>query len=300
MELAADPQHVPANSTIVRSKHLQRLSRALGLAERLSPRLAGRLAGSIFCRPRRHPQPGREVAWREAAQQLAVPYAPPVGADRRAPKELALLSWGQGPTVLLMHGWEGRASQMGAFADPLVRAGFRAVALDAPAHGRSGGKTSSMVEFAAGVLAVQQEFGPIWGVVGHSLGSAASAFALGEGFAPERLAFVAPPFDLDVFFELFIHVLGLQPGTRDHMIRGYERRFQRSWDSIRRASATDRFPQPLLVAHDILDPETPFAGAQAVVDTWQNAQLLATKGLGHRRILRDKRVIAAVVEHMRR
>jgi len=37
-----------------------------------------------------------------------------------------------GPTVLLLHGWSGAAAQWSRFIDPLVRAGFNAVALDLP------------------------------------------------------------------------------------------------------------------------------------------------------------------------
>lgn len=34
------------------------------------------------------------------------------------------------PTVLLLHGWEGQASDMAAFASPLLSAGYRVAALD--------------------------------------------------------------------------------------------------------------------------------------------------------------------------
>src|SRR4051812_27348861 len=45
--------------------------------------------------------------------------------------------WGTGPTVYLVHGWGGNADQMRHFVGPLVAAGFRVVAHDAPSHGRS-------------------------------------------------------------------------------------------------------------------------------------------------------------------
>lgn len=169
------------------------MRRVLRLAERVSPRLAARLAGELFRRPRRHTRPDREHEWTSTGRRLRISYAPPPGAGRSAARELSALSWGEGPTVLLQHGWEGRASQMGAFAQPLVARGLRVVALDAPAHGESQGRTSSMIEFAVGLRAAAQAFGPLRGVVGHSLGAAATAAAVSAGLVVERLVFIAPP-----------------------------------------------------------------------------------------------------------
>src|SRR6185436_19892625 len=45
---------------------------------------------------------------------------------------------GRGPAIVLMHGWGGYAAQMQSFVAPLTAAGFRVIAFDAPAHGRSG------------------------------------------------------------------------------------------------------------------------------------------------------------------
>ena len=45
---------------------------------------------------------------------------------------LSALRWGQGPAVLLMHGWEGRPTQFASLINALVEAGYTAVALDGP------------------------------------------------------------------------------------------------------------------------------------------------------------------------
>ena len=98
---------------------------------RLSPALAGRLAAKLFARPRRHARPARE---RELIAR---------GTRVVLPDGLHATAWGAGPTVLLVHGWEGRGAQLGALVDPLVAAGYRAVALDGPAHGDSPGVTTT-------------------------------------------------------------------------------------------------------------------------------------------------------------
>jgi len=55
---------------------------------------------------------------------------------------LALQGWalGQGPAVLLVHGWEGASGQFAPMALALAARGLRTVAFDLPAHGSSEGK----------------------------------------------------------------------------------------------------------------------------------------------------------------
>jgi len=294
---SSDPRALPANTTVLRTKELERVGRPLRLAERVHPALAGRLAGWLFRHPRRHATPAREEAWLASAERLRLPYEPPQGAGRDAPRELAALAWGEGPTVLLQHGWEGRARQMGAFAAPLVERGLRAVALDAPAHGASGGRASSLIEFAAGLRSAGLVLGPVRGDVAHSLGAAATTMAAAQGLRTERLAFIAPPFDLDVYFELFLGALGLGEDVHARMIRGFERRFGHPWDDLRRVTVDGRGEAPLVVVHDEDDPETPLAGARAVADAWAHAHLHVTCGLGHRRVLRSRAVVETVATH---
>src|ERR687889_951115 len=100
---------------------------------RLSPVLAGRLAARLFARPRHHARPDRERELIARGTRVALPDG------------LHATAWGAGPTVLLVHGWEGRGAQLGAFVDPLVAAGFRVVALDNPAHGESNGSRSDLI-----------------------------------------------------------------------------------------------------------------------------------------------------------
>jgi pimeloyl-ACP methyl ester carboxylesterase len=49
---------------------------------------------------------------------------------------------------------------------------------------------------------------------------------------------------------------------------------------------------PALIIHDPTDADVPFADAEAIAASWPDARLYVTEGLGHRRILRDRDVIA--------
>ena len=66
---------------------------------------------------------------------------------------LAVYEWGEKehPAVALAHGWELQAGRMGHFVNPLLRAGFRVVAIDLPAHGASGGSLLNVPDGAAAI-----------------------------------------------------------------------------------------------------------------------------------------------------
>ena len=56
----------------------------------------------------------------------------------------------------------------------------------------------------------------------------------------------------------------------------------------------DRRTAPALVVHDRGDRQVPFREAEGFGAAWPNAQLFATDGLGHNRILQDAKVLIAV------
>lgn len=51
---------------------------------------------------------------------------------------------------------------------------------------------------------------------------------------------------------------------------------------------------PLLVVHDRDDDEVAWSDGAAIARAWPAAELVTTRGLGHRRILRDPAVVARV------
>ena len=96
---------------------LRALLRLLAL---VSPRLAAHRLYRLWFVTHRFAEPVREARWRHQGTAFTV-------AGQNGP--LGLYRWGQGPCVLLLHGWNGRGKQMGGFAVPLVKAGYCAVAL---------------------------------------------------------------------------------------------------------------------------------------------------------------------------
>jgi pimeloyl-ACP methyl ester carboxylesterase len=75
------------------------------------------------------------------------------------------------------------------------------------------------------------------------------------------------------------------------MRKRIEKRFNRKWDQYSIEKLAPTINAPLLVIHDRDDRETLITEGVAVAAAWPDAQMIATEGLGHRRILRDPSVV---------
>jgi pimeloyl-ACP methyl ester carboxylesterase len=254
---------------------------------RSSPTLGSLLAESMFLSPTRHTRPDWEARVLTDARVVSVAYR-----GHRLPA----WEWGEGPTTLLVHGWEGRGSQLGAFVAPLVRAGHRVVMFDLPGHGDALRARLSVVDFARVIAEVHPAFGPIHGVIAHSMGAAASAMAYTLSPFADRMVLIAPPRSPRRFFDGFAGYVGLDGATKDATERRLARRYGLTLDEIDTTRFAALVHAAVLVIHDREDREVPFAHGQAAADALPNGRLLETRGLGHRRILRDDRVIRAAVE----
>jgi hypothetical protein len=282
-------------STIVRSFRVSRQQRLLlagvGRLSRVAPGAAAWVAERLFLTPPRHAAPYRE-------RDLLARARP--GSVRVEGRRIATWTRGSGPRIMLVHGWGGRGAQLGAFVEPLVASGFSVAWFDGPAHGASGGRRATIPEMAAALRGVAAALGPVRGIVAHSGGGVGSAWAvrrwLLDGFVdlPEALALIAPPADFRGYLERFAEACGLTAGARERLDRRLTARIGAPAEAFDLPRLVADLPPAALVVHDREDAEVPWAEGAAVAEAWPGAELVTTRGLGHRRILRDPAVIARV------
>jgi pimeloyl-ACP methyl ester carboxylesterase len=261
--------------------------RGLALLQVVSPRLAAEVAGRLFLTPPRIPAARNNGA---SPMPDASPFDLGKGRHR-----LAVWTTGRGPTVLLVHGWGGRASQMRAFVEPLVRAGHTVVAFDAPAHGRSAGRRLSLPGYAAAITRVAEATGPLHGIIAHSFGAPATAVAVAGGLKVGRAVFLGPPADERNFLDRFATLLGLSDRTRRLTGAVTERIVGAPFDRFTASTLGPRLELPLLVVHDREDNEVPWSDGERVARALRRGTLYTTVGLGHRGILREPAVVERVI-----
>jgi pimeloyl-ACP methyl ester carboxylesterase len=286
------------NSTVVRTKNVVRWTRAaLQAAFVLSEDLGVRLAERLFTSPRRHRRPDRERAVLASGRPFSLDVALHSPRARGGLHRLTAWRWGYGPTVLLVHGWEGRGSQLGEFVEPLVRAGLSVVAFDAPGHGDSPGHRLFLTELADCVVGVARAVGPLHAIVAHSFGAAAVLLAHHRGGVDAaRNVMIAPNVLIDDAVARFVHAVALDDRDRESLELQLARDNGVASAALEVDQRVGQRDAALLIVHDRLDREVPFAHGERLAEVWRQAHLHATSGLGHRRILRDEEVIAEVVE----
>lgn len=278
------------NRTNVRSSWpLRTVGVALRIADRAAPGWAARRAADLFLTPRRPRRPAREEVWLRSATRDAMMLA---GC------RIATSSWAEGEPVLLIHGWEGRGSQLGQFAMSSGLNGVRWVGVDLPAHGESSGKRTNVFECAAVVRELVEKLEPV-AIVAHSFGSAVTTIALRGLERAPRLVYLAPPEDFGYFTEVFGGMLSVPDDLAQRMQRELERRFDADWSALRGAALAPSMSAPLLVIHDEDDQDVPIRFGDRLAAEWPGARLLKTRGLGHRRILRDAEVIRSAHRFIR-
>lgn len=295
------PAPASKNSTTVRSTTALRLTRAaLQTAFLLSAELGTSLAERLFTSPRRYPRPERERAILASGKRFTVDVLlrSPRWAGERT--QVAAWRWGVGPTVLLVHGWEGRGSQLGALVEPLVAAGLSVVAFDAPAHGASRGNRLYLTDHADTIIDVAAAVGPLHAIVAHSFGAAATLLAHARGGvdAP-RNVMISPNTLIHDSVKRFARLVALDDADRGGLEHNLAVHTGVDIDALRIDRLIGQRDAALLVIHDRLDREVPLAHGQALATGWPQSSLEITEGLGHRRILRDPAVIARTVDAVR-
>lgn len=181
------------------------------------------------------------------------------------------------------------------YIDPLVDAGFRAVAVDAPAHGDSPGERTHVLEYGLALREVGREIGPLAGVVSHSFGAGAMAIALQRGLEAGRAVFISGPASLVSVIERSGRGYGLPERDIPEFLRRVERAVGEPVEGLDLVRIAGGLKTPALIVHDRGDREMPLAQGLAVAAAWPGSKTLITERFGHRRIMIAKEVVREVV-----
>ena len=260
----------------------------------VTPSSAAALAQRLIATPPRH----SPRAWEESLLHTAERFDLNVG-NRRIP----VAAWGHGPTVLLVHSWGGRGTQMGRLTSALVEAGYRAVSFDLPAHGVAAKGQTDMVECAAAVAAVCAAVGPLHGVVAHSFGVMATLLAAREnGLHIRKLVSIGAFAHCRWFMDAAREHLNLSEPVAQHIRDRFEARhgYRVTWDRLSVVELLRAARCPTLVIHDRFDREVPYSHLHALRTVGPHIEASPTVGLGHRRTLSDAGVIKASVAYFDR
>tara|TARA_B110001454_G_C12722992_1_gene435610 strand:+ start:12252 stop:13094 length:843 start_codon:yes stop_codon:yes gene_type:complete len=251
------------------------------------PKTIAHVAQMLFLTPEKIARPPSEFEFFSTAKKYKI--------DDR----IAAFEWGQqqNPLVLLVHGWAGRGTQMAAFAAPLVRNGFRVVAVDGPAHGDSAGKFTHVGEYSQFMIDIQKTLGPYHSIIAHSFGAGCAVLSASRGLNVKKIVMVAGPSRYELVVKNYLDAIKISPKARQYFIDSLGERVKLPVTEMNVGVIGNQVPNlKAMVVHDKEDKEVTVRAAEDIKKNWPSIEFMMTTGLGHRRILKDPLVVNAVTE----
>jgi pimeloyl-ACP methyl ester carboxylesterase len=260
----------------------------------LSTKFATVFAFKLFTTPIKHKRPKREIEMDEKSIQTLI-TVPSIN------KKIVVYQYGVSEKkVLLVHGWSGRGTQLCKIADELLKSGYSTVSFDAPAHGKSPGNSSIMVDFIDSILEIDKLYGPFEIAIGHSLGGMSVLNAIKKGFFVKRAVLIGSGDIVQDIIDDFIKKLELKPVISAQLCLYIENKYGGSMDDYSAYRAASKTEIPTLVIHDENDPEVPVKAGIHIHKHLKNRELMITKELGHRKILADHEVIKKIINFIKK
>ncbi len=269
---------------------LKAIQTTLKISDQLSHKLSAKIAMKAATFPGNAPRPEREKA-----QLVTATKGEYVGA---LGKKNPYWTWGEGPVVILCHGWAGRGSQLATLAIALAKAGYQAVIYDASSHGDSSGTFSTFNLMEKDILALSKQFEHIHAYVCHSMGGMSVMKARKAGLKADKFVIIASPYAPLPIVEVMQTTLKVPPKALAICKDRLADQFQSQWDSLLDGEIYRDIKQPALLIYDKVDRELPpnsMLHFNQVLAQCQQAETLVTEGLGHRKLLWSPEVIDQVI-----
>lgn len=259
----------------------------------ISTKLVTSYAARLFTTPIKHKVPKRELEMDHKSIQKTF-FVPAIQ------KNIVTYEYGKSDRkILLVHGWSGRGTQLFKIADELLKNGYSTISFDAPAHGKSQGKTTIMSEFIVSILEIEKQYGPFEIAIGHSLGGMSVLNAIKDGLQVKKAVIIGSGDIVQDILEDFISKLGLKNKISERLRDLFENKYKVKMDDFSAYRAAQKVTIPVFVIHDKDDPEVPVKAGIHIHENLQDGSLYLTEGLGHRKILGNQNVIKKILDFIK-
>ena len=199
----------------------------------------------------------------------------------------------------MAHGWESNASRWDYILEDLKAQEFNIIALDAPAHGRSGGKQFNAVLYSEFINVVAQKFQPEI-ILGHSVGGMASVFFMHnhELTSVKKMILLGTPAHFTGVFSRYKSMMGYNKRISNGLDNIVLERFGKPVDYFSAANFTKSIKAKGLIIHDKKDKIIPYEDAQLFANRYKDSELISTTGFGHG--LKDESLTPKIIEFINR
>ncbi|HLV38381.1 alpha/beta hydrolase [Xanthomarina sp.] len=189
---------------------------------------------------------------------------------------------GEKETILLAHGWESNSARWQTLITNLRKRGFGVVALDAPAHGRSGSDRFNAIIYSEFIKVVSERFQPNI-IIGHSVGGMALAYYQFkyQKESIEKIILLGAPSEFTDVLKRYTDMLGFSNRVIKHLNLMIKERFGQYPEAFSTANYSEHISSKGLIIHDKKDRVIPYNDALLIKNKYKNSRLVSTEGFGH-------------------
>jgi esterase/lipase len=209
--------------------------------------------------------------------------------------------WGEGKTVLLVHGWSGKSSQFKRLFKLLEDLPYRIVIPQMPGHGKSKAKLSSLGHFVYALSELQKHLGELEAMVGHSIGGSACIIVAANGVKINKIATINSLANNRDILENFTKLLGLKGKSVDFIDKLISKNYGGYIDDFSARNGIRELRHcDFLCIHDVDDPFISFSNLNTFKEENEQIDTMVTNSLGHNMALKDAAVLDKINEFIRK
>ncbi len=264
-----------------------------GASSHLLPRLTLSASRKVLM----NPFSKRQVSFREVetSQEFDIPI------DSELERVHLYYFKGGDKHILLTHGWADTSRSMEAIISELLALGYSVWSMDHLGHGKSSGKESNLFAFIKGLKAaihyIETNYQELHGIIGHSAGATATLNLDRDFLAKRRIILMGVPIEFLGLMHKQMDEIGIHPKVVVDLIKYLKSEYKRDFSELDPKEHKDKVGEHFLFIHDEEDEYAPYSDLEAyAADT--TSQVMLTEGLGHRKILRDEKVMTRMMEFM--
>ncbi|MCS6933782.1 MAG: alpha/beta hydrolase [Chitinophagales bacterium] len=278
---------------------LKWLQRFFAVAGRIAPLPAIHLMVRVVFTPKRRAlrPPHRELLSQAVKHTLTV-------NEFLEPKKyikIKYYTWGKGKrTVMLAHGWEAMALDYYKMIPHLLKAGYRVLAFDGPAHGGSEGKNTNLLHFRDVMYEIIQKEGVPYALIGHSMGGGASCYLLMEKpVRVTKLVLIAIPINSRRFFDETFALLRIPRKMQQIFFKTMEEELRYSIDRMNLITREEPIKaEDILLLYDPEDEVISVNDLQVFASKHPEIKTVIIPDSGHHQILRKRYTIEEVLRFL--
>jgi pimeloyl-ACP methyl ester carboxylesterase len=261
----------------------------INLIAYFSPKFSAKLAIDLFSTPQKGKTTSKESEYLETAVQDYIQFENIT---------IQTYNWkGNKDTVLLAHGWESNSFRWKDLITLLQKENYNIIALDAPAHGNSGGKYFNALLYSECINLVVKKF-DVHTIIGHSVGGMATVFFQHKYQLKsiQKLVLLGAPADFIGVFDRYESMMGYNKRVSKALKKYVLKHYNHLPEYFSPAIFSKDILAKGLIIHDKKDRIIPYKDGLKFKQNYTNATFIATKGYGHG--LKSERVYQHILDFL--